>query len=83
MADAECLLAMVVKLVGSAQHAADIGADLDVIFACRPGAQHGVITDHIADFQFRQLGLPRQMRHNIIRDRANFILAVKQHGNEE
>ena len=66
VADAQLAFAMVQNLFSAAQHAADIGANLNMIFAHRLGVQQGVVADHVADFQFRQFGLLRQMGNHFI-----------------
>ena len=52
VADSQLAFAMVQNLFSAAKHAADIGADLDVIFTHGLGVQQRVIADHVADFQF-------------------------------
>ena len=83
MADAQLALAMVQNLFPAAQHAADVGANLHVIFAHGLGVQQGVIADHVADFEFGQLGLFCQMRNRVVAQVAKLVLRVEQHGNQE
>src|ERR1039457_1457055 len=49
MSDTEFLLEALVQIVGSAQHATDIGTHLNVVGAHRLEAQHGVVGRHVAD----------------------------------
>src|ERR1700728_2146242 len=49
VADTEFFLQVFKEIVRAEQHAADIGADLNVVFAGRLEAEHGVVAGHIAD----------------------------------
>lgn len=83
VADAQRLPAMLKQLVSAPKHAADIGADLNVVLPRRLRAQHGVVADYVPYFEFRQTGFLRQMRDQFITDVADFILAVEQHRDEK
>ena len=83
VADAQLALAMVQNLFAAAQHAADVGANLNMVFAHGLGMQQGVIADHVADFELGQFGLFCQMCNRVIAQVAEFILRIQQHRNEE
>ena len=51
----ERLLAVVQNFISATQHAADIGAHLDVVSARRPRAQHAVVAEHVADIQVEKV----------------------------
>ena len=51
VADAQAALAVVEQLIAPAQHAADVGADLDMIFAVRLGMEQRVVTDDAAHLE--------------------------------
>ncbi len=51
VADAEFFLEALVDVVRAAQHATDVGADLDVVFAGRLEAEHGVVGGDVAHFE--------------------------------
>ena len=50
--DAELFLEALIHIVGAAQHATDVGADLHVEFARRLEAQHRVVGSHVAHIEF-------------------------------
>src|ERR1700738_1702329 len=64
MPHAQLLLESLVEVVGAAQHATDIGADLDVVLARRLEAQHGVVAGHVAYFEFGQAQSVGDLRHH-------------------
>ena len=82
VADSQPLLAMLKKLFSSSQHAGDIGAHLHVKLATRLRAQHRVIADHVADFQFSEIETGSNFGDYFVRQMPYFILGVKQRGNE-
>jgi hypothetical protein len=49
--DAELFSEALVDFVGSAEHAADVGADLNVVFAGGLEAKHGVVGGDVAHFK--------------------------------
>src|ERR1700722_12441951 len=51
MADAELVLKMVEEVVTTAQHATDVGADLDVVLAYGLEAKHGIVSGDVAHFK--------------------------------
>src|SRR5579864_2247379 len=81
--DSQFLFAVFQNLFSAPQHAGDVGAYLYVILANRLGVQHGVVADHVANFQLGQLRFLRQMSNHVVADVANLILAVEKHGNQE
>src|SRR5664280_1887617 len=70
-------------VVGPAQQAAHIGADLEVVLADRTRAQHRVIADDVAHFQVWQFRALRDLVDGLIRQRADFVLDIQQHGNQD
>ena len=80
--DAELLLAMVEDFVAAAQHAADIGADLDVVFAGGFGAQQGVVADHVADIELGDADALGDLGDDRVGEIADLVLRVEQHGDE-
>ena len=55
-------LAVVEDLVAAAQHAGDVGADLHVVLAGGLDAQHGVVTEDVADVEVEKIEARRQFR---------------------
>ena len=47
--------AVVEDLVAAAEHAGDVGADLDVVLACGLGAKHGVVAEDVADVEVEEV----------------------------
>src|SRR5580704_7718992 len=82
VADAETLAAMLEELVASAQHAADVGADLDVEFSGWLGTQQGVVAEHAEHVVFLDADAGGDLGHHCRGDVADLILRVEQHGNE-
>src|SRR5947209_8685923 len=83
MADAKLLLTMVKQFLSAAQHAGNIGTHLHVVLAQRLGAQHGVVADHVAHLQLGQINFPCDVCNRRVREIAQLILRVKQHGDKE
>ena len=82
MGDAEFLLAMLQNLVATAQHAADVGANLHMKFPRRPGPQQRVITDHIADLKLGDADALGNFCDDRVREVAGFVLGVEKHGDQ-
>src|SRR2546423_13208364 len=72
------IFAVFKKFVAAAQQARDVGADLEVVFAARVSGQYGVVADHIADFQFRQLETIGKFFDRFVAQEADFVLGIKQ-----
>ena len=62
VADAELFLEALVDVVSAAQHATDIGADLNVVFAGGLEAQHGVVGGHVAHVELGDADALRRLR---------------------
>ena len=69
-------------IVGAAQHATDIGADLDVVSAGGLEAQHGVVGGHVADFEFGDADALRDFGDHRVGEIADLVLRIEQHGNQ-
>ncbi len=82
VADAELGLAVVEDLVAAAQHAGDVGADLDVVLAGGLGAQHGVVAEDGADVEVEEVEALGDLLDDGLGDVADLILRVEQHGDE-
>ena len=82
VADAELGLAVVEDLVAAAQHAGDVGADLDVVLAGRDGAQHGVVGEDVADVELEEVEAGGDLVDRGLGDVADLVLRVEQHGDE-
>ena len=82
MADAELGLAVIEDLVATAQHAGDVGADLQVVLAGWLGAQHGVVRKHVAYVQLKNADALGDLGDDGVGDIADLILRVEQHGHE-
>ena len=80
--DAELLLAVVENFVAAAEHAADVGADLNVIFAGRLDAQQRVVADHVAHVELGDADPVGDFGDDRIGEVADLVLRVKQHGHE-
>src|SRR5437870_3855772 len=78
VSDAKLLFAMFKKLFATAQHAGNIGADLDVEFAARLGRQHGVIADYVADLEFSQFEPASNFGDHVVGQVPNLILCIQQ-----
>src|SRR6185503_18352894 len=52
MSNSKLVLEALVNIVSSAQHATDVGADLDVVLAGRLEAEHRVIGSYISNVEF-------------------------------
>src|ERR1017187_4928636 len=76
MPDAKLFLEPLVDIVGSEQHATDVGADLDIEFACRLEAEHGVVRGHIADVERCDPYAPGNFGDYRVREIAHFILRI-------
>src|SRR6266567_2615866 len=82
VADAQLFLEALVEVIGAAQHATDIGADLDIEFACGLETQHGVVTGHIAHFELGKAQPVGNLGHHRVGKVADLILRVEQHGDQ-
>ncbi len=80
--DAELLLETFVDLVGAAQHATDIGADLDVVFAGGLEAEHGVVGGDVAYFKLGNADALGDLGDDCVGEVADLVLRVEQHGDE-
>ena len=80
--DAELFAEALVDVVGSAQHATDVGADLDVEFAGRLEAEHGVVGGDVAHFELGDADAAGDLGDDRVGEIADFILRVEQHGDE-
>ena len=60
--DPEFIFTVFEKFFAAAQQARNVGTDLDVVLAARVSGQHGVVADHVADFEFSKLEAARQVR---------------------
>ena len=76
--DPEFVFAVFEKLVAAAQQARNVGTDLDVVFTARASGQHGVVADHVADFEFRQLETIGKFFDHFFAQVADFVLGVEQ-----
>ncbi len=79
MADAEALLQMREHLIAAAQHAGNIGANLDVILADGLAAQHRVISHRLGNLSHVQVEPPRDFSEHVIADESVIILRVHHH----
>ena len=82
VADAELFLKALVDVIGAAQHATDVGADLHVVFAGRLEAQHGVVGGDVAHFEFRDADALGHFGDHRVGEIADLVLRVEQHGNQ-
>src|SRR5881227_1421793 len=81
VSDAKLLFAMFKKLFATAQHAGNIGADLDVEFAARLGRQHGVIADYVADLEFGQVQAAGNLCDDLIGEISDLVLPIQERRN--
>jgi hypothetical protein len=81
-ADAELFAEALVDFVGAAQHATDVGADLNVVFAGGLEAEHGVVGGDVAHFKLGDADAAGNLGDDRVGEIANFVLRVEQHGNE-
>ena len=82
VADVEGVLAVVEELEAAAEHAGDVGADLYVIFARGPGAEHGVVAEDVADVELEEVEAGGQLGDYGVGYVADFVLRVEEHGDE-
>ena len=75
-------LHVLVKLVAAAQHAGNIGADLNVIAPGRLAAQHRVIRERFGDLKSVQVQALRNFLENLIAQETELILGIEHHGNQ-
>ena len=80
VADPQLLTGVVPQLSAAGQQATDVGADLDVVFPQWLLMQHGVIREHFVHLQRRDANTARYFLDELVRNVAQFILRVKQHG---
>ncbi len=80
--DAELFLEALVDIVGAAQHATDIGADLNIEFSRGLEAQHRIIGGDVAHFEFRDADALGDFGDDRVRKVAHLILRVEQHGDQ-
>ena len=69
-------------VVAAAQHAADVGADLDVVFADGLEMQHGVVTGDIAHVELGDADAPGHFGNDRVGEIADFVLRIEQHGDQ-
>src|SRR5579863_3430818 len=81
-ADVKLFAEAFVDLVGSAQHATDIGADLNVVFAGRLEAKHGVVGGDVAHLKLGDADAAGNLGNDRVREIADLVLRVEQHGNQ-
>src|SRR5580658_4275772 len=74
--NAQLFLKALVKIVGAAQHAADVGADLHVVFARRLEAQHRVVRGHVTHLKFGNADPLGYFRNHRVGEIADLILRV-------
>src|SRR3569833_3148585 len=82
MADAELFLELLKKIVSAAQHAANVGADLHVVFAGGLETQHRVIGCHVADVELGDTDAMGDLGNYGVGEIADFVLRVEQHWDE-
>src|SRR6266852_4690875 len=82
VAEFKAFFGVLEKFGATAQHAGDIGADLDVMFAHGLAAQHGVIGEGFLDLHMIQIEAGGNFGDQFVGDVAEFVLAVNQHGDE-
>ncbi len=82
VANAEFFLKAFVNLVGAAQHATDVGADLHVEFAGGLEAQHGVVGGDVANVEFVMPMRCGDLGDDGVGEIADLVLRVEQHGNQ-
>src|SRR5580692_963847 len=66
VSDAQPRLAVIEKLLTTAQHARDVGANLDVEFAARFRGQHGVVADYVAYLEVGQIQALRNLMNYVM-----------------
>src|SRR5579863_6939865 len=81
-ADAELFAEALVDFVGSAEHATDVGADLDVVLAGRLEAKHGVVGGDVAHLKLGDADAAGNLGNDRVREIADLVLRVEQHGNQ-
>src|ERR1700733_11359377 len=79
-ADAELFTETLVDFVGSAEHATNVGADLDVVFAGWLEAKHGVVRGDVAYFKLGDFDTAGNLANHRVGEIANFILRIEEHG---
>ena len=78
-ADPQLLLKpLILEVVGAAEHATDICADLHVVLAGRLEAEHGVVAGHVANIEGRDADAMRDLGDGRIGKITDFILRIKQ-----
>ena len=81
-ADAEVVLEVVDKIVGTAQHAGYISAELYVVLAHRLGVVHRIKRDDTEDMIIRQAEQSAHVVHRLCGYPAELFLRDPQHGKE-
>jgi hypothetical protein len=79
VADTEPPLAVLQDAVAAAEHAGDVRADLQVIFAGGFASQHGVVGQRLGHLQDVQIEPPRDFFDQRIAEVAKLILGKQQH----
>src|SRR5689334_21312202 len=72
---------MFIQLFTSHEHAADVGADLDMLFAQRLSMKHRVIPDHFVHMDWLNPHTARDFLDQFLRDMAELVLSVEEHWN--
>src|ERR1039458_8260331 len=81
--DAELFAKTLVDFVSSAEHATDVGTNLDVVFAGGLEAKHGVVGGDVAHLKLGDANAAGNFGDDRIGEIANFVLRVEQHGDEK
>jgi fructose/tagatose bisphosphate aldolase len=70
------------EFFATSKHTSDICANADVVLAAGLGSQHGVVADDVANIEFGQVKTVREFGDYLVADESNFILRIKQSGDE-
>ena len=80
VADFEALLGPFKNVVAAAEHAGDVGANLDMVLAHRFAAEHRVVGKRFFDLNGVKFEAFRDFRDHFVADATELILRVHHHG---